>query len=87
MNEHEHSRAAEDVIATTDSYGGPVSQDELAEVYLAPEGAGPTAPGAAEDSPPADVDSDPAKDDEQGSDWSDEGGATPTGPATDSSAG
>ncbi|WP_267911228.1 hypothetical protein [Janibacter endophyticus] len=27
--------------------------------------------------------SDPAKDDEQGSDWSDEGGATPEGPATE----
>ena len=30
----------------------------------------------------ADVVSDPAKDDTQGQDWSDEGGATPTGPAT-----
>ena len=29
-----------------------------------------------------DVVSDPAKDDTQGQDWSDEGGATPTGPAT-----
>jgi hypothetical protein len=29
-----------------------------------------------------DVVSDPAKDDSQGQDWSDEGGATPTGPAT-----
>lgn len=27
--------------------------------------------------------SDPAKDDELGSDWTDEGGALPTGPATD----
>lgn len=27
--------------------------------------------------------SDPALDDDQGSDWSDEGGATPQGPATD----
>lgn len=86
MNDHDHSKAEEDVIATTDSYGGPVSQDELAEVYLAPKGADVAAPGAAEDSPPADVDSDPAKDDEQGSDWSDEGGATPQGPATDSPA-
>ena len=33
-----------------------------------------------------DVVSDPAKDDTQGQDWSDEGGATSTGPATDSSA-
>ena len=30
----------------------------------------------------ADVVSDPAKDDTQGQDWSDEGGATPAGPAT-----
>jgi hypothetical protein len=30
----------------------------------------------------SDVVSDPAKDDTQGQDWSDEGGATPTGPAT-----
>lgn len=30
--------------------------------------------------------SDPAKDDETGSDWSDEGGATPQGPATDEDA-
>jgi hypothetical protein len=36
MNDHDPSKAARDVIATTDSYGGPVSQDELAEVYLAP---------------------------------------------------
>ncbi len=30
----------------------------------------------------SDVVSDPAKDDTEGQDWSDEGGATPTGPAT-----
>ena len=30
----------------------------------------------------SDVQSDPALTDEQGSDWSDEGGATPSGPAT-----
>ncbi len=29
-----------------------------------------------------DVESDPARDDRTGSDWADEGGATPTGPAT-----
>lgn len=29
-----------------------------------------------------DVDSDPARDDTEGQDWSDEGGATPAGPAT-----
>ena len=29
-----------------------------------------------------DVVSDPAKDDTEGQDWSDEGGATPTGPST-----
>jgi hypothetical protein len=28
-----------------------------------------------------DVQSDPAKDTDEGSDWSEEGGATPTGPA------
>lgn len=33
-----------------------------------------------------DTQSDPAKDDEQGSEWSDEGGATPEGPATDETA-
>jgi len=31
---------------------------------------------------PTDSTSDPAKDDTVGSDWTDEGGATPTGPAT-----
>jgi hypothetical protein len=31
-----------------------------------------------------DSDSDPAKGAEEHTDWSDEGGATPTGPATDS---
>lgn len=30
----------------------------------------------------SDVESDPARNDEQGQDWSDEGGATPAGPAT-----
>jgi len=30
-----------------------------------------------------DVESDPAKEAETGSDWSDEGGATPGGPSTD----
>lgn len=30
-----------------------------------------------------DVDSDPARDDETGSDWTTEGGATEDGPATD----
>ena len=39
-----------------------------------------TAP--ANDDATSDVVSDPAKDDTQGQDWSDEGGATPTGPAT-----
>jgi len=37
---------------------------------------------AAADDDTSDVVSDPAKDDTQGQDWSDEGGATPTGPAT-----
>lgn len=31
-----------------------------------------------------DVESDPARNDGQGQDWSDEGGATPEGPATSS---
>ncbi len=35
------------------------------------------------DSASGDVVSDPAQGDEVGSDWSDEGGATPAGPATD----
>jgi hypothetical protein len=35
----------------------------------------------------ADVVSDPAKDDTVGQDWSDEGGATPSGPATSDEAG
>jgi hypothetical protein len=39
-----------------------------------------TAP--ANDDTTSDVVSDPAKDDTQGQDWSDEGGATPAGPAT-----
>lgn len=34
-----------------------------------------------------DVESDPAQDDETGSDWTDEGGATGDGPATDTDAG
>lgn len=33
-----------------------------------------------------DVSSDPSRDDAEGSDWTDEGGATPLGPATDSPA-
>jgi hypothetical protein len=33
-----------------------------------------------------DVDSDPAKGDDEGADWSDEGGATPEGPAGDTEA-
>jgi hypothetical protein len=43
---------------------------------------GTTPVGPAENDAPSDVVSDPAKDDTQGQDWSDEGGATPTGPAT-----
>jgi hypothetical protein len=35
---------------------------------------------------PDDVDSDPAKGDEDGNDWSDEGGATTEGPAGDTEA-
>ena len=39
------------------------------------------------DSTPApDVESDPARDDRLGSDWSDEGGAAPSGPATSTGA-
>lgn len=42
---------------------------------------------AGTDSGPQDADddvvSDPAKSDSEGGDWSDEGGATPSGPATD----
>ncbi len=34
---NEQEKAEQDVIATTDSYGGPVSDEELADVYL-PEG-------------------------------------------------
>jgi len=43
-----------------------------------------TAPTTApvDDDATSDVVSDPAKDDTQGQDWSDEGGATPAGPAT-----
>ncbi|CAJ1496501.1 hypothetical protein [[Mycobacterium] burgundiense] len=35
------------------------------------------------DENPDDVDSDPAKGNEDRTDWADEGGATPSGPATD----
>jgi hypothetical protein len=44
----------------------------------------PTEPDhdATSDDERADVQSDPARDDEDGSDWSTEGGATPEGPAT-----
>lgn len=42
----------------------------------------PTVPDGVED----DVISDPGKDDDTGSDWSDEGGATEQGPATDAPA-
>lgn len=46
-----------------------------------------TIPAANDDQNGApDVVSDPAKDDTEGQDWSDEGGATPAGPATDSPA-
>lgn len=79
MNEKDQSRAERDVIATTDSYGGPVSDAELAEVYLAPKDAAGDAGQA-----PADADSDPAKTGDADSDWTDEGGATAQGPATDS---
>lgn len=34
----------------------------------------------------SDVSSDPGRDDSEGSDWTDEGGATPQGPATDAPA-
>lgn len=44
-----------------------------------------TAHNAGHDSD-TDVHSDPARDDRVGSDWSDEGGAAPTGPATSSGA-
>ena len=58
MNDHDTSRAAQDVIATTDSYGGPVSQEELAEVYLAPSEPEPAESGTTDT---ADTDStDPA---------------------------
>jgi len=46
-----------------------------------PSNTSPTTAPADEDAT-SDVVSDPAKDDTQGQDWSDEGGATPTGPAT-----
>ena len=41
-----------------------------------------TTPASGREDATPDVVSDPAKDDTQGQDWSDEGGATPTGPAT-----
>lgn len=87
------SRAEKDVIATTDSYGGPVSEEDLAEVYLAHPTAAEASTGsaghqseaaAASSTPtdlPPDVISDPAKTDESGADWTDEGGATPHGAA------
>ena len=37
---------------------------------------------AGSDNAEADVQSDPSKGQDEGSDWSDEGGATPSGPAT-----
>ena len=37
MPDDSEQRATEDVTATTESYGGPVSDQELADVYL-PEG-------------------------------------------------
>lgn len=46
-----------------------------------PTGHGPAEPDAQED-----VLSDPALDDRLGSDWADEGGAVPSGPATDAPA-
>lgn len=42
----------------------------------------PTVPAAVEPDVDADVMSDPALDDQVGSDWADEGGAVPAGPAT-----
>jgi hypothetical protein len=41
-----------------------------------------TTPTGAGQDQARDVVSDPAKDDTEGQDWSDEGGATPSGPAT-----
>lgn len=44
----------------------------------------PTSATKAQRSAPADVISDPARADQVGADWTDEGGATNTGPATNS---
>lgn len=61
--------------AEVESYGGvPMSEQELGEVWTAPEADVTAAP---------DVTSDPGKENQEGGDWSDEGGATPEGPATD----
>ncbi|MET3807907.1 hypothetical protein ABIB25_004934 [Nakamurella sp. UYEF19] len=91
MDEHEKARAEQDVIATTESYGGPVDEKQLAEVYLAPSAAGETWTGSGDQTESAasdshdgaapDVTSDPAKTDAPGTDWTDEGGATPQGSA------
>lgn len=79
MNEQDSTRAEQDVINTTDSYGGPVSEEELAEVYLAPQNSDQ---GGNDGERPPGVASDPAKTD-GGAAKTDEGGATPEGPATD----
>jgi hypothetical protein len=64
MADESEERAQQDVTAATEGYGGPVSDDELADVYLpegqdtvqdtdnrsgASEGSGATAPDAAPD--------------------------------------
>jgi len=43
----------------------------------------PEQPDPASSSGEIDTTSDPARNDDEGSDWADEGGATPEGPATD----
>ena len=70
--------------AEVESYGGvPMTEQELGQVWEAPDsGGGDVKPGGDVKSAP-DVTSDPGMENQDGGDWSDEGGATAEGPATD----
>jgi hypothetical protein len=58
-----------------------MTQEKSGSKNLAEASSTPTPMTGASGDAPSDVTSDPALDDQIGSDWSDEGGATPTGPA------
>lgn len=84
----EHSRLRSEAAGHDDRTNAPdnwdtISTDEAAEAADERTDTVRTGHGSDEADAENDVITDPALDDRVGSDWSDEGGATPTGPATD----